>query len=71
MAYAACGYLDAYWELGPHPWDVAAGLVIGSEAGCAISGIWGNPFDFNCAEGIVLCAPAIHKELINAIKEAE
>ena len=71
MAYAACGYIDAYWELGPHPWDVAAGLIIGSEAGCAVSGMWGKPFDFNCSEGVVLCAPAIHEELISAIKEAE
>ncbi|MCM1482992.1 MAG: inositol monophosphatase [Muribaculaceae bacterium] len=33
LCYVAAGYLDGYWELGLHPWDVSAGLLILSEAG--------------------------------------
>jgi len=33
MAYVACGRLDGYIELGHHPWDIAAGMLIVSEAG--------------------------------------
>ena len=31
--YVACGRLDAFWEFGLNPWDMAAGLVILEEAG--------------------------------------
>lgn len=71
MAYVACGFVDAYWELGPHPWDVAAGLIIGKEAGCGLSDLWGNDFSFDCANGVVISAPGVHKELTDALREAD
>lgn len=33
MCWTAAGRLDAYYETGPMPWDVTAGLVIVAEAG--------------------------------------
>ena len=33
LCMVACGRLDAYWERGVKPWDVAAGIVIAREAG--------------------------------------
>ena len=33
LAYVAAGRFDAYWELGLHPWDVAAGLLLVEEGG--------------------------------------
>ncbi len=33
LCYVAAGFLDGYWELNLHPWDVSAGLLIASEAG--------------------------------------
>jgi myo-inositol-1(or 4)-monophosphatase len=33
LAYVACGRLDAFWEFGLNPWDMAAGLLMISEAG--------------------------------------
>ncbi len=37
LAYVACGRLDAFWEFGLNPWDMAAGIVILEEAGGRIS----------------------------------
>ena len=34
LAYVAAGRLDLYWELRIKPWDVAAGSLIVTEAGC-------------------------------------
>lgn len=34
ICYTAAGFLEGYWELNLHKWDVAAGLLIASEAGC-------------------------------------
>ncbi len=33
ISYVAAGYLDAYWELNLHEWDVCAALLIAEEAG--------------------------------------
>ena len=33
LCYVAAGFLDGYWELNLHEWDVSAGLLIASEAG--------------------------------------
>ena len=33
ISYVAAGFLDAYWEMNLHEWDVCAGLLIASEAG--------------------------------------
>ena len=33
LAYVAAGRLDAFWEIGLKPWDIAAGLVLVQEAG--------------------------------------
>ncbi len=33
LAWLAAGRYDGYWELGIHPWDMAAGLVMVREAG--------------------------------------
>lgn len=71
MAYIACGFAEAYWELGPHPWDVAAGIIIGREAGCVISDLWGNEFSFDCANGVVISTPGIHEELTRTLREAD
>ncbi len=33
ISYVGAGFLDAYWELNLHEWDVCAALLIASEAG--------------------------------------
>jgi myo-inositol-1(or 4)-monophosphatase len=36
MAYVAAGRYEGFWERGLHPWDVAAGMIIVTEAGGAV-----------------------------------
>jgi len=33
LAYVAAGRYEGFWEMGLHPWDVAAGIVLVREAG--------------------------------------
>ena len=42
LAYVAAGRFDGYWESHVQPWDVAAGLLMVSEAGGFISEIGGG-----------------------------
>jgi myo-inositol-1(or 4)-monophosphatase len=42
LAYVACGRLDAFWELGLSPWDVAAGALLIQEAGGLVGDLKGE-----------------------------
>ncbi|HHZ83971.1 MAG TPA: inositol monophosphatase, partial [Nitrospirales bacterium] len=44
LCYVAMGRFDGFWEMKLAPWDVAAGSLIVTEAGGAISDFAGNPF---------------------------
>ncbi len=43
LAYVACGRLDAYFEAGVKPWDIAAGILLVREAGGKVSDFKGAP----------------------------
>lgn len=45
MCSVACGRLDAFYERGIHPWDIAAGTIIVEEAGGIVRDISGGPLD--------------------------
>lgn len=40
LAYVAAGRLDAYWERNLGPWDVAAGMLLVTEAGGKFTPLW-------------------------------
>jgi myo-inositol-1(or 4)-monophosphatase len=42
LAYVACGRLDAFWELGLSPWDMAAGALLIQEAGGLVADLDGE-----------------------------
>ncbi|MDQ1287322.1 MAG: monophosphatase [Actinomycetota bacterium] len=43
LCLLASGHVDAYYERGLQPWDVAAGFLVATEAGVAVRGIDGLP----------------------------
>jgi myo-inositol-1(or 4)-monophosphatase len=49
----ACGRVDAYYERGLKPWDLAAGGLIAVEAGARVEGLGGRP----AGEDLVIAAP--------------
>ena len=49
----ACGRVDAYYERGLKPWDLAAGGLIAAEAGARVEGLAGRP----AGEDLVVAAP--------------
>jgi myo-inositol-1(or 4)-monophosphatase len=42
LAYVAAGRVDAFFEIGLSPWDVAAGILLVEEAGGRVSGWMGD-----------------------------
>jgi myo-inositol-1(or 4)-monophosphatase len=53
LCAVAGGRLDAYYERGPQPWDLAAGVLIAREAGARVEGLRGSP----PSADLVLAAP--------------
>ncbi len=45
LAYTAAGRLDAFWEFGLNPWDMAAGALLVEEAGGTVSDMHGGPME--------------------------
>ena len=43
LCSVACGRLDAYYERGLGPWDLAAGVLIAGEAGAVVGDLRGGP----------------------------
>jgi myo-inositol-1(or 4)-monophosphatase len=60
LAYVAAGRLDAYWEGGLCPWDIAAGVLLVQEAGGMATGVDGA---IDLKKGDVLVAnPLLHEQ---------
>jgi myo-inositol-1(or 4)-monophosphatase len=69
LAWIAAGRLDAYWERGLSPWDLAAGLILVREAGGFVSDLDGGDAIF--AKGQVAAGnDTMHRELLRLLKEA-
>ena len=67
LAFVAAGRIDAYWEWGLSPWDIAAGICLVEEAGGEISNLAHQQVDL--AKGEILASNGVlHKWLVNSIK---
>jgi myo-inositol-1(or 4)-monophosphatase len=67
LCHVACGRVDAYYERGLGPWDLAAGELIAREAGAVVSGFDGSaPTPGN----VVAATPGIHRPLLELLAEA-
>jgi myo-inositol-1(or 4)-monophosphatase len=63
LAFVASGKVDAYWERGLAPWDLAAGMVLVEEAGGVVSGYDGSPADLASGR-VVAAAPGLHGQVL-------
>lgn len=61
LCHVACGRVDGYFEEHLQSWDLAAGVLIATEAGAIASDFAGHPVR---PEQTVVCAPGIHAALL-------
>jgi len=66
LAWVACGRVDAFWEFGLKPWDVAAGSLLVEEAGGHVSNMDGTMLDISAAQ-IVASNGRLHQQMIETI----
>ena len=67
LAYVAAGRLDAFWEIGLSPWDIAAGALLVKEAGGLVADINGSN-DYLESGNIVCGNPKCFKAVLQATR---
>jgi len=65
LCAVACGRVDAYYESGLNPWDLAAGWIIAAEAGALVTGLNGIPPG---QAAVVAAGPGIHASLLRRLE---
>lgn len=68
LAYVASGRLDAFWEFGLNPWDMAAGILLIEEAGGRCSNMNGAHRDLRGAH-VLATNGSIHQEMLQIFGE--
>ena len=68
LVYVACGRLDAFWEFGLNPWDMAAGVLLVTEAGGARSDMHGAPHNLRSPH-ILTDNGVVHEEILQLFRE--
>jgi len=67
LAYVACGRLDAFWELGLSPWDIAGGALLVLESGGLVGDLQGDSGYLEKGD-VVAASPKIFTALLQNLK---
>ena len=68
LAYVACGRLDAFWEFGLNPWDMAAGVLLVTEAGGSRTDMHGARHGLS-GPHLLVDNGLIHDEILELFRE--
>jgi myo-inositol-1(or 4)-monophosphatase len=66
MAYVAAGYCDGFFEKGLHPWDMAAGSLLITEAGGLVGNLSGES-DFLHHKECLAGNPKVYAQLVHLL----
>jgi myo-inositol-1(or 4)-monophosphatase len=67
LAYVACGRLDAFWEMGLSPWDMAAGALLIQEAGGLVGDFSGEARYMQSGD-MSAATPKVFPQLLEALR---
>jgi myo-inositol-1(or 4)-monophosphatase len=68
LSYVASGRLEAFWEFGLNPWDLAAGTLLVTEAGGRCTDMCGAPHTLK-SRHLLVDNSLIHEEILELFKE--
>ncbi len=66
LSYVAAGRIDAFWELGLSPWDMAAGTLLITEAGGRVGTLSGG--EYRQGGHIVAGNPKVYEALVERLR---
>jgi len=67
LAYVASGRVDLYFEEFVQSWDVAAGVLLVTEAGGTVTAFDGSDIAVTAPDGVVAATPALHAAVLNGV----
>jgi myo-inositol-1(or 4)-monophosphatase len=70
LCYVAAGRLDGYLATSVNIWDVAAGLLMVTEAGGCISALDGGSLDLERPELLAAAAKPLLGDLVETVRKA-
>ena len=68
LAYVACGRFDGFWEFKLSPWDIAAGILMVTEAGGRATSYSGDRYDIYKGE-LLASNGLIHERMAEILRE--
>jgi len=68
LAYVACGRLDTFWEFGLNSWDMAAGVLLVTEAGGVRTDMLGAPHHLT-GPHLMADNGLVHEEVLQLFRE--
>ena len=66
LCYVAAGRLDGFWEVNLNPWDMAAGILLVTEAGGKVSDFAGAPLSI-FGKKVVASNGVIHDAMVSVL----
>jgi myo-inositol-1(or 4)-monophosphatase len=69
LCYVAAGRFDGFWELKLKPWDMAAGILLITEAGGKATDPEGGPFDVYSGGLLIASNGSIHDQMLQVVQE--
>jgi myo-inositol-1(or 4)-monophosphatase len=70
LAYVAAGRFDGFWERGIQAWDMAAGVLMVTEAGGKLTDITGKPFNL-MGENALASNGRIHGQIFKILRNGK
>jgi myo-inositol-1(or 4)-monophosphatase len=70
LAYVAAGRFEGFWERGIQAWDMAAGVLMVTEAGGKVTDISGKPFNL-FGENAIASNGKIHSQIFKILKNGK
>lgn len=64
LAAVAAGRVDVFWSSSLHPWDMAAGVLLVTEAGGSVSNLTGGTFDLFVPSLLAASTASLRQELV-------
>lgn len=64
LCFVGCGRLDGYWAGKVRSWDIAAGVLIATEAGACLTSRDGTPFSLSRGDLTIAASDSLHRQLL-------
>ncbi len=64
LSYLAAGRFDLYWSYSTHVWDIAAGVLLVTEAGGVVTAPDGGPLHLDSGRFLAAATPELHAQLL-------